>query len=548
MTEAEISKRKARKPPKASTSSDGPQDVRWDLAELPSAQHKAGLAGLAISAQYLRRKPGRKGVCEIVSLNRAGLTLRIDRDGMQALFDDVYDATLDEQEREKPFQNKRTKADVPPKRTFERTLMDKKGVEKTKTIYIYDQVVPRGGVIAEWDAAQPGTAKLWLKLWRDFVWTTLRGVPATREPYELRAEKMPASDGADAWEALTEKPLEGVPLPSTYYLGAQATTAENVSFRDRARMQVLLHFWPFAVPIYVPTSVERDGSRECVGYAIVVPDIVDLLGFVTDWAKVARERGCEASGFVPRDAIVDLPAEAGLDLGRRAFQVIAEREGVATTKPWLTAADVFHVEKEGNNVRVRGVTRVDLERTRVDAYARTKAAYRSSEFHRRRIMNILEGRSQWSHGYGRLCSVTPDELTINDSRFRHDCRVAFTEVEMTQNEEETTLEHRVYRMIRSFVTQRLVMKHGKDWTWERVKGTNRENDYNDKKGKIARDAFLAVRSRSGADFVGYFTSTICSVPQYLGETGFIEVARALHDETQVEHVRSLTLLALSANS
>ena len=119
---------------------------------------------------------------------------------------------------------------------------------------------------------------------------------------------------------------------------------------------------------------------------------------------------------------------------------------------------------------------------------------------------------------------------------------------MTQNEEETTLEHRVYRMIRSFVAQRLVVKHGKDWTWERVKGTNRENEYNDKKGKIARDAFLAVRSRTGPDFVGYFTSTICSVPQYLGETGFIEVARALHDEQQVEHVRSLTLLALSANS
>jgi CRISPR-associated protein Cmx8 len=119
---------------------------------------------------------------------------------------------------------------------------------------------------------------------------------------------------------------------------------------------------------------------------------------------------------------------------------------------------------------------------------------------------------------------------------------------MTQNEEETTLEHRVYRMIRTFVIQRLAVKHGKEWTWDRVKGTNRENEYNEKKTKIARDAFLAVRSRTGTDFVGYFTSTLCSVPHHLGETGFIEVARALHDEKQVEHVRSLTLLALSANS
>ncbi len=553
MTEAEVSTRKPRKPrkpPKVPSSVDGPHTERWNLAELPSSQHKAGLAGLAICVQYLARKDkrDRKGVCEIVSLDATGLTLLVDRDGMQALFDDVYDASLDEQERDKPFQNKKTKADVPAKRTLERQVTDKKGVEKTKTIYIYDQVVPRGGVIDEWDAAPQGTKKLWLKLWRDLVWTTLRGVPATREAYELRAEKTPASDGVDAWDALVQRPLESVPLPSTYYLGAQATTAENVSFRDRARMQVLLHFWPFAVPIYRPSVVDRDGNRDFVGYALVVPDIVDLIGFVTDWAKVARERGCEASGYVPRDAVVDLPAEAGLDLGRRAFQQIALREGVASTKPWLTAVDVFHIEKEGNNVRTRSVMRVDLDRARVDAYARTKAAYWSADFRRRRIMNILENRGQWSHGYGRLCSVTPEALTIKDSKFRHDCRVAFTEVEMTQNEEETTLEHRVYRMIRSYVAQRVAIKHGKDWTWDRVKGTSREKDFNEKKGDIARHAFLAVRSRTGSDFVGYFTSTICSVPQYLGEAGFIEVARALHDDKQVEHVRSLTLLALSANS
>lgn len=548
MTEALTSARKSRKSVKVSASHDGPHVERWNLAELPSAQHKAGLAGLAICVQYLQRKPDRKGVCEIVSLDLTGLTLRVDRDGMQALFDDVYDAALEEQERDKPFQNKRTKAEVPPKRTAERSVVDKKGVEKTKTVYVYDQVVPRGGIIDEWDSAPAGTPKLWLKLWRDLVWTTLRGVPATREPYELRAQKKQAHDGAEAWEALVQRPLDGVPLPSTYYLGAQATTAENVPFRDRARMQILLHFWPFAVPIYVPAIVERDGTREFVGYAIVVPDVIDLHGFVTDWAKVARERGCEPAGYLPRDAVVDIPAEAGLDLGRRAYKIITEREGVATTKPWLTAADVFHIEKEGNNVRLRSVARVDLSRARVDAYTRAKAAYWSSEFRRRRITNILEGRDQWSYGYGRLCAITPEDLTIKDSKFRHDCRLAFTEVEMTQNEEEPTLEHRVYRMIRSFVTQRLVVKHGQEWTWDRVKGTPRENEYNEKKAKIARDAFLAVRSRTGADFVGYFTSTICSVPQYLGETGFIEVARALHDETQIEHVRSLTLLALSANS
>lgn len=547
MTEAQASTRKPRKAVKISAAPEQPHIERWNLTELPSAQHKAGLAGLAICVQYLQRKPDRKGVCEIVSLDPAGLTLRVDREGMQALFDDVYDAALKEKEYPQPFKNTKTKAEKAPIRTIERTDVDKKGKERTKTFYVYGQVVPCGAVIDEWDAAQTGTEKLWLKLWRDFVWEVLRSRDRQRSPYKLRAHKKAASDGAEAFDALVLHPQKSLPLPSTYYLGAEEVTAENVPFQDRARKRLLLHFWPFSVPIYVPRVIDREGKPESIGYAVVMPDIDDLEGFVTDWARLARERGCEPSGYLPREALVDLPAEAGLDLGRRVSQLVARREGVAITKPRLLAVDVFHIEKDGQSVRTRSLTRVDLERSRVDAYARARASYWSPEFRRRRIMNILESH-RWSYGYGRLCTTVPLNLTIMDSKFRHDCRLAFAEVEMNQNEEQTTLEHRVYRMIASFVARRLVLKYGEDMTWKRVEGTSRENEYREKKEKIARDAFLAVRSRTGPDFVGYFTSTICSVPQYLGETGFVEVARALHDEKQVEHVRSLTLLALSANS
>ncbi len=79
-----------------------------------------------------------------------------------------------------------------------------------------------------------------------------------------------------------------------------------------------------------------------------------------------------------------------------------------------------------------------------------------------------------------------------------------------------------------------------------AKGTPAEKDYNEKKDKIAREAFLAVRSRTGADFVTYFTGTLCSVSQRVGHEGYLELARALGDDREVERVRSLTLLALSA--
>jgi CRISPR-associated protein Cmx8 len=527
----------------------GPLTVRWNLAELPSSQHKAGLAGLALCVAFLRRRAF-EGTCEIEAIDPGGLTLRVDRAGMQALFDDVYAASNEEQEREKAFKHKATKEDVPPKRTIEKTVVDKKGVEKVKTFYVYDQTVPRGGLVDEWDAAAAGGPKLWLKLWRDLVWTTLRGVPATREPYNCRAEKRIATDGEEAWDALATAPESSVELPSTYFLGAQARTAENASFKDLAKFQTLLHFWPFVVPIYVPSVVDRDGVHDFVGYALVVPEIVDLQGFVEEWPQVVRGRSSSAFAYLPRDAVIEVAGEAGLDIAHRALQVIGRSEGATATRPWLDAVDVFHIEKEGNNVRVRSVLRVDLRRDRADLYARIRTAYWSSTFRRLRVLNVLDDVPWWQ-GFGRMCATTTHELTIHNPKFRHDCRIAFTEIEMkeaTGTTDPKSIEQLIYQAARTYVLGRLAAKYNLKWDAGQAANPAWKKDFEDKKEKIAREAFLAIRSRTGADFVTYFTSTICAIPQHLGESGYLEVARALQRDSEIEKLRSLTLLALSANS
>lgn len=530
----------------------GPVSVRWNLAELPSSQHKAGLAGLAICVEYLQRKRERTGVCEIETIDPGGLTLKADRVGMQDLFDDIYAAELEEQERDKPFQHTGSKVEVPAKRTFEATIVDKNGIAKAKTVYVYDQVVPRGALIGEWDAAPSGAPQRWLKLWRDLVWTVLRGVPATREAYQCRAESRPATDGAEAWDELAHRPMASVPLPSTYYLGAQATTAEKVVFRDVARRRVLLHFWPFVVPIYLPAVVGRDGSRDFAGYALAIPDIADLEAFVADWPKVARERGADPSGGRLRDAIVDLAAEAGLDLARRALQVIARSADVAAARPWLHAVDVYHVERAGHNVRIRSIdriNRINLSRERIAEYANVREAYWTATFQRQRVSNILEGRAWWC-GFARLCAVMPAALTIKDARFQRDCRVAFTEVEMSgaASDDVLALERLIYQAIRAYVLGRLKSKYDLSWNPALAANPTRQKYYEESRQRVAREAFLAVRSRTGADFVTYFTSTVCAVPQRFDEPAFLAIARAFHDEPEIERVRCLTLLALAANS
>ena len=199
--------------------------------------------------------------------------------------------------------------------------------------------------------------KLWLKLWRDLVWSTLRAVPATREPYDARAEKRTSCDGTEAWEALAQHPQRSVDLPSTYYIGAQAKSAENIAFQDIERFRFLLHFWPFAASIYIPATLDREGKRDFNGFALVLPDICDSDAFVEGWPIVARGRGNEASGYRPRDAIIDIAGEGGLDVFRRSLEVLASKQG-STTALWLTAVDVFHLERDGNNVRVRDTSRI----------------------------------------------------------------------------------------------------------------------------------------------------------------------------------------------
>ncbi|HEX2688324.1 MAG TPA: type I-MYXAN CRISPR-associated protein Cmx8 [Kofleriaceae bacterium] len=511
---------------------EGPISVRWNLDELPSSQHRAGLGGLALCVGYLQRTPDRAGVCEIEALDPGGLTLQVDRAGMQRLFDDIYAASREAHARGKPLRHAGSRGELPARRRAE---------GETGTIDVYDRTVPRGGLIEQWDAAPAGAPRLWLKLWRDMIWTILRGVPATREPYDRRAHARPASDGAEAWDALAHRPLDSVALSSTYYLGAQATTAENVAFRDVARNWVLLHFWPFVVAIYVPAVVDREGRRGFAGYALAIPEIVDLEGFVSDWPAVARGRGTEPMGYRPRDAVVDLAAEASLDLARRALAVADRRAGSAARSPWLDAVDTYHVEKAGNSVRIRSMRRVDLHRGCIEAYARVRNAYGSATFRRQRIRNLLEGCAWWG-GFGGMCAITTEARTIKDAKFRRDCRTAFAEVDLDDDDAA------IYQTIRTYVAGRLTSKYDLSWNPALAANPAWRSNYEHKRERIARDAFLAVRSRMGADFIAYVTATICSVPQRLDEQGVLAIARALHEEQGVERVRSLTLLALCASA
>jgi CRISPR-associated protein Cmx8 len=224
----------------------------------------------------------------------------------------------------------------------------------------------------------------------------------------------------------------------------------------------------------------------------------------------------------------------------------------------LLGVDVVHLEKQGNNIRLWGTARIDPTQSMIDEYARVKGLFRYALFRRQRLLNMLNER-EWFRGFGSLLSTTDSEQTIGSRFFRADVRAAFkdsmqgnqsTEGEQgkvnaeapTQAANQTSVEDLIYQLVGTYITAKLRSKHQLEW--KDVQGSPKEAEYGEKKTKIAKDAFLSVRSRTGDDFVEYFVSTLCSFPQFLNEEGYATIAQALHADT--DKVRTLTLLALSA--
>ncbi|HYL99183.1 MAG TPA: type I-MYXAN CRISPR-associated protein Cmx8 [Blastocatellia bacterium] len=406
-------------------------ELTFELSELPSSQHRAGLAGLVLMCDWVQSVGTYRGLCELARLDQFGATLRIDQAGLKDLFDEAYCATMEEVQSERPYADKSGQK-VTPKREEERETTDTKtGKKKTKAFFIYEKPVPKGAYLVDYDPTAVGSNGLWVKLWRDMVWNIFRGVPATRKPFEQRAKGLPHDDFEKAWCDLSKQSEDSVELASTYFLGAQAATAENVPFRDRAKYQFLLHFWPFVAQVYRPAVINNEGDREFLGYALAIPDVADLQTFCEELPSVLRGRGSDASGYLPRECVVDLAVEGALDVLWRLRDRLAKRAGGQSTRDLVLAVDVIHVDKQGNNIKVLGVARLEPEIAMIDKYKLLKDTLWNPIFRRRRLLNLVNGKP-WHFGFDEVLARVPykqlfDGQSVGFRHFRHDVQLAFEE-------------------------------------------------------------------------------------------------------------------------
>jgi CRISPR-associated protein Cmx8 len=542
--------------------------LEYKLNELPSSQHKSGLAGLVLMVRWLTERNQHKvnGVLEELECTDKIYKLRIDKDGMKSLFDETYSASWVEQERDKILKNSRTKAEIPYKRREIKSIetIDKKTGEisnKEKDIFIYDVVVPSGSFLAEMDSSQESA---WVKLWRDMVWNILRGIPTTRIVYENRASKEENKDYLVAWNSLVKTSSKKSEIQGTFFLGSQDKNAEGVPFLDHNKNFLLLQFWPFIAQIYIPQKLEYDNSTKKYkqsddGFTICIPEILDLKTFCLDYEEFLMSRDNTMLGYRPRSSRISILEEAGWDSFERLKISIMKLEGSKQYSDLLSGIDIFRFIKDGNNINNKAVFRIKPNNLILKEYEAFKSDnYFDPVFKKQVLINLSKNRN-WYEDFDKLFKISGYEYFLGRGQFSSDASKKFsgiinidkkekknmedaldTDEKIISSDNLKSLEQIIYWMIRNYISMKLASKYG--LKKEEIKTVK----YIEMKEKLSKETFLAIRSRTGEDFISYFSSSICSVGQYMNEERFLTLTKALFDDT--DKVRTLSMLALSAVS
>ncbi|HNZ49433.1 MAG TPA: type I-MYXAN CRISPR-associated protein Cmx8 [Candidatus Hydrogenedentes bacterium] len=532
--------------------------LRYTLHDLPTAQHKAGLAGLLLMLESMRRRKIAP-IPEVVEVSAHGASIKVTAESLQSVFDDYYDGA----NIEIALKNKR--AGEEPLREDESETIDEDGKSKIEKRFIYEIIQPKAAFLS----ALNGDQVAWTKLYREVMWNILRGRPATQIPYKTRLEGVQQNESEKLWQALEKSQAKKkgpslMPIASSIFIGAQAESAEKIGFQGIPEENLLLHFWPLASRIFCPATVDLDGKTNDVGFVLVIPEPLDLQYFCENCLEMLASLGPELSGYRPSAARIDVPAEGGLEY----LGALARHRADGSFRFSVSAVESYHLEKVGNNVQMHGMQRIEASRQILDRYERFKQNFRNGLFKVQHLANLLAD-APWYRGFISVMAFMPAKFFIQKtgetpgklSFFGRDAWYAFSLLQpnnptkggqpMSEEMKDELLAQRVYEVVRTYVMSRTEDKSG--ITYDSFKENRDENgyvktpeSYRDAKEKVCMDAFLAIRGRTEQDFVEYFAGTLCSVPQNLKKDRYVEISNALF--TEWEKVKTLSLLALSAVS
>lgn len=584
--------------------------VRYDLHGLPTAQHKAGLAGLLLQIESMNERRERGADLPrpptVIGQGRDFAEVRFTSSTTRALFDDLYDADVEEQLRRKKGRSGfRREIHVPARGA----PAGPRG-QKLEKRYIHEAVVPRGNFLL---AYTDGGKEAWQKLWRDMLLAVPRNQDATlgplRDMAKLRLSRMDAShwvrmdvtqrkndkrsylycrDGITAWDGLVGyhwaraggRP-SATSVSGATRLGAQEKSSELVKIEEPTQLAVLLHFWPLAMRVFVPERLDADGEPQFLGYVLAVPEVSDLLGFIEAYKKGLSELGARRHRFRPAEAVISLAAEGPLAFMRHLDRLATSRALGRRPPAYLAGVEFFHMVKVGNNTKTVTHGRVpawDGLLTRYDALM-SHGGPQNSLMRAGRLQALLEGQPWFSMLTGDLMrrewswfvhsNQEPHRTPSAMIDFASDARKQFQrlwekEDDVQHPQDPEAVDRIVYGLVGRYVAEKAAARLGvgaSDRGARRVvthPGGRESVAYQEERRRIAQKLFLALRSRRDDDFVEHFTATLGSVAQRLPEKKYVALTTALMRTFTVQDgedrprtrddVKTLALLALSAHS
>lgn len=542
--------------------------LSYNLFDLSTAQQKAGLAGLLLMIESMKRReiepiPG------VEELSEYSAKISFTKESMQAVFDDLFDAEWVEVRVKNKWQGKK------PKRTEEIEVI-KDGKNQKEKRYVYDIFQPKGLFLQTF---YPDDNGAWIQIWREMLWNVLRAQPKTRGVYEERANERKSSQAKKIFNSLSsvlKKRPKGINVSEGFAgsvcIGAQDANAERVAFKGDPTSNLLLHFWHIASFIYTPRNFSLERSKEKgisidwndYGYVLAIPEPSDIGEFVEETLEILQSLRTETAGRRPKAAIIDLMEEGGLEY---LYQFTKLRFENTTAIDSINAVELYHMQKKDKKVNMLSSERLIADTTVLKEYERVRKTIFNPLFKRIYLKNLLSGNRWYEHSDDVL-SVYPGELFSFQSGktparfpfFGRDVKQKFKAVieefqymdggeKMSEEGKDSQLSVRIYDLIRQFVRLKAESKSGlvlKKFQKDDKGRIIYPGDYREGVEKVCSDAFLAMRGRKDQDFVEYFTGTICSVPQYLVKDDFLLVSQVLLDDW--ERVKTLSMLAISAHS
>ncbi|MEJ7595317.1 MAG: type I-MYXAN CRISPR-associated protein Cmx8 [Planctomycetaceae bacterium] len=363
-------------------------------------------------------------------------------------------------------------------------------------------------------------------------------------------------------------------------LGAMEKNAESLTLVGRIDQNLLLHFWPLAVMVFVPVFIDGDGESH-IGrrskknsdphYCIAVPEVSNLTRFVEDFPKMLQQLGTEKAAFRPRESLIDIPAEGAFAFIEHLAVLAPGKLGETGVRRSIAAVDYFHLTKAGNNVKFVTTGRVVPRRHLVEDYQAIrgqpgqKPPFGNPLF-RRGLMMALLSDVPWFQPFSKMFQEWPAEFFVQSEKspsklswFWTDARRKFQEEMIDMSEdvdpdspppEDKVLATLIYRLVKNYLRNRAADMEKIDLDRHKVDGKlnwkSLPPEFHKARKKAGESLFLELRSRRDQAFIDHFRNTVFARGKFHSEADCGIVSLALLNDT--EKFKTLALIALSANS